>query len=615
MPLPAAHLIIREPGRIALSVPLRDSLKIGRNEQCDIILVDSQVSRNHAQITASNNAWIIQDKGSRHGVNVNGIRTVSHALSPGDRIQIGNVLLLYIEGNASPEVVHQAVTELLPPQKGAPDERRLALLYEVTRAIDAITLNGENEIIGRLLETVCDVLGAERALVGLVDFAGSLKRMGFAKDGASAEDVVISRAVLDATLTKKQSLILRNAGDLSTPHTLVREHILSAMAVPLISGQRVLGLLYVDTREKADRFVRSDLDFLAALGHLISVALEGADRWRRMQELAKSAGVEDDEILGNSEPMKRLKAQIQKYAPSPAPVLIHGESGTGKELAARRLHALSPRANRPFVTLNCAAMPETMIESELFGYEKGAFTGALKDKKGKFELADKGTLFLDEIGDLSPAAQAKVLRAIQEGEIQRVGSERTLRVDVRILAATHKDLRKEAGAGRFREDLFYRLDVLELLTPPLRDRGNDVELLSLSLLRSAAANLNKKIEGFSPAALEALRRYPWPGNVRELRNEMERAATNAESAWVELNDLSARLGEKPERSAGSGEKKTLAEKFSMLEPTERQLLEEALREARGNMAEAARLLGITWIMMKRRVERFGLRAKDERSGD
>jgi Nif-specific regulatory protein len=255
-----------------------------------------------------------------------------------------------------------------------------------------------------------------------------------------------------------------------------------------------------------------------------------------------------------------------------------------------------------------------MVESELFGHVRGAFTGAFTDKRGKFVLADGGTLFLDEIGDLSLSAQAKVLRAVQQGEVQPVGSEKTLRVNVRILAATHKDLAAEIVAGRFREDLFYRLNTLELRVPPLRDRAEDIPRLAQAFLAEAARRMGKRVAGFTPQALSALVRHRFPGNVRELQNEAERAAivvegghAGREAAVVGLDDLSPRIASggrrAPEVPRGAS---TLAELYAELEPKERALVEEALERGKGNIAEAARLLGISRSMMKVRMKRFGL---------
>ena len=328
-------------------------------------------------------------------------------------------------------------------------------------------------------------------------------------------------------------------------------------------------------------------------------------------------------LVGESEAVVRLRKEIRKFAEAGAHVLIHGESGTGKELVARALHALSVRAEKPFVTLNCAAIPEAMLESELFGHEKGAFTGAQKDRRGKFTLAHRGTLFLDEIGDLAAAEQAKLLRAIQEGEVQPLGAEKPTHVDVRVVAASHKDLAEEVRAGRFREDLFYRLAVVELRVPPLRERGEDVDLLARTFLTATARRMGRSVVGFSAEALAALAAYRWPGNVRELQNEVERAAIVAEGAYVERAELSARvreagpsqalLGTRPAPASAltSSPGGSMAERFAALEPSERALVMEALAAAKGNITEAARLLGITRIMMRRRVERFGLAAGED----
>jgi len=474
-----------------------------------------------------------------------------------------------------------------------------------------------NALIGRMLEAIIDVLGCERGVVGLYDpgrAPDGLRRIVRVRGEQAPGEVIISRTLIDATLTRRQGII---ASDTLRTKSVVDQRILSAMGAPLLAGDRVLGFIYVDDRAKGERFVERDLDFLGALAHLTAAAVEGAEHYQRVVTAAIVLRAESPlgELIGDSPPMRLLKAEIQKFAVAPAaPVLIRGESGTGKELVARTLHALSPRVGMPLVTLNCAAMPETMVESELFGHVRGAFTGAVSDKRGKFVLADGGTLFLDEIGDLSLSAQAKVLRAVQQGEVQPVGSEKTLRVNVRILAATHKDLEGEVAAGRFREDLFYRLNVLELRVPPLRDRAEDIPRMAQAFLAEAARRMGRRVAGFTPQALAALVRHRFPGNVRELQNEAERAAIvveggseGREAAVVGLTDLSRRIGgggpRAPEvqRAASS-----LAELYAELEPKERALVEEALDRAKGNIAEAARLLGISRPMMKVRMKRFGI---------
>jgi Nif-specific regulatory protein len=386
------------------------------------------------------------------------------------------------------------------------------------------------------------------------------------------------------------------------------------MGVPLLTPEGVaLGFVYVDDRGKKDRFAIADLDFLSALAHLTAVALQSAEQYQRVAVAAEalSASIADDSLIGDSEPMVTLKREIQKYAAAgDASVLVRGESGTGKELVARLLHQLSPRSDEAFVALNCAAIPDTMVESEMFGHAKGAFTGATRDKRGKFLLADQGTLFLDEIGDLSLAAQAKLLRAIEEGEIHPLGTEKTVRVDVRIVAATHKDLLEETAAERFREDLYYRLNVVEIEVPPLRVRGSDVARLANIFRERAALRMSKPIRSFSEAALDVLCRYPWPGNVRELENEIERAVIIADGPRLDVGDLSSRVTNVPPRSRPASDAGTLAEQFAALEHTERELVVAAFRTANGNVSKAARLLGITRIMLKRRLERFGIGGAD-----
>lgn len=352
----------------------------------------------------------------------------------------------------------------------------------------------------------------------------------------------MSRAVIEATMVRRESVIVRDSENEARLRTIQQEGILSAMAIPLGLSTHPVGLLYVDDRRKMGPFGSEDLAYLTALGHLVSAALESAERFQRIEAVAESLGATAD-IIGASDVMNRLRTTMTKYgAAGHTNVLIRGESGTGKELVARSLHEASVRSAKPFVTLNCAAIPESMLESELFGHEKGAFTGAIAKKRGKFSMADGGTLFLDEIGDLALPAQAKLLRALQEGEIQAVGAERAIHVDVRVVSATHKDLLKEIQAGRFREDLYYRLAVVEIDVPPLRERGDDVALISHALMRRSAGLMGKYLDGFTEAALSALARHSWPGNVRELRNEIERAVIHADGPRIDAHDLSPRLG-------------------------------------------------------------------------
>ena len=302
-------------------------------------------------------------------------------------------------------------------------------------------------------------------------------------------------------------------------------------------------------------------------------------------------------IIGNSVAIRQTLEMVQQVAPSSATVLLLGESGTGKELFARAIHEASPRRDRPFVAVGCAALPESILESELFGYEEGAFTGARRRKEGRFEMAHGGTLFLDELGEMSGTTQVKLLRVLQEGELERLGGTRTIQVDVRIIAATNKRLEAEVAAGRFREDLFYRLNVISIELPPLRDRDDDVPLLAHHFLQHFSKKNAKPMRGFSREALEALADHRWPGNVRELENTIERAVVLAKTDAVTPEDLP------PSLRGAARQAKTVTIPLGMpLDEIERKLIHETLKLTRGNKRLAAQLLGTSTRTIYRKLE-------------
>jgi len=309
-----------------------------------------------------------------------------------------------------------------------------------------------------------------------------------------------------------------------------------------------------------------------------------------------------EKIVGNSEALQRVLTVVKKVAKSNSTVLIHGETGTGKELIAGAIHHNSLRAARNFVKVNCAALQENLLESELFGHEKGAFTGADRQRIGRFEQADGGTLFLDEIGDMSPSTQAKILRVLQEHEFERLGGTRTIRVDVRLIAATNRDLPSMVAAGTFREDLYYRLNVVSIQTPPLRERKEDILALAMSFLRRYGNELKKRLDGLDPEAQKLLMRYNWPGNIRELENAIERAALLAERAVVSADDL--RLGDAAQGTSMSRESAVvrIPPTGIPLEDVERQALTEALKMANWVQKDAADLLSISPRVMNYKIK-------------
>lgn len=320
-------------------------------------------------------------------------------------------------------------------------------------------------------------------------------------------------------------------------------------------------------------------------------------------------------LIGDSAPLRKLKGQIERAAPTTATVHLQGESGTGKEVVARLLHALSPRRNGPFIAVHCASIPETLLESELFGHEKGAFTGAIRRKLGRFELADGGTLFLDELGEIPPSMQVNLLRVLQERTFTRVGGEKEVRVDVRVISATHRDLRAEAVAGRFREDLMYRLLVVPLTLPPLRERPEDIPALASHFIARHGPRLNRGVTGLTPEALQALGRYAWPGNVRELENCIEQALVFAEHAQLTEADLPSHIqGQALRATLNAGALPLPSGEHPLpqiLESLEKQLIEKALEDAQGVKAETARLLGIKTSALYYKLEKYGLTTRDD----
>ncbi|HEX6160367.1 MAG TPA: sigma-54 dependent transcriptional regulator [Thermoanaerobaculia bacterium] len=385
----------------------------------------------------------------------------------------------------------------------------------------------------------------------------------------------------------------------------VLERLRSTAAPPVIviSGHGSVEAAVKATRLGAYDFLEKPLSLervLLTVNHALS------DRRLREQvrDLRRHLTLEEI-LIGESEAMTRLEQQIRSAAPTTSRVLITGENGSGKEIVARTLHRLSPRSEQPFIDVNCAAIPEELIESELFGHRKGAFTGAIDDRKGKFELADGGTLFLDEVGDMSLKTQAKVLRVLQEQTFQRVGGQQTIKVDVRVLAATNKELEAEIGNGSFRSDLYYRLNVIPIEVPPLRARGNDIVLLAEHFLRRFAAEAAVPKKRLSPGATTKLRAYHWPGNVRELRNVIERLAILHQGEVIEAEDvqLGTRIEAAPPPIANNLSLKDARDEF------EKQYILARLREYGNNVSRTAEALDVERSNLYRKLHAYGIRVE------
>jgi len=391
---------------------------------------------------------------------------------------------------------------------------------------------------------------------------------------------------------------------------------LSFLCVPIKADNVVVGALSVDrVATKQPKDLNEELRFLEAVSDLIAqvvLARRRKSQWitaleeeniqlkktlDRLEEKGKS-----DEMIGNSGSMRELYRQIAQVAPSPTTVLIRGETGTGKELVARAVHEKSSRYGGPFIAVNCAALPESLLESELFGHEKGSFTGATSKHIGRFEAAHGGTLFLDEIGEMSPSAQSRLLRAIQEKEIQRIGSTSQISVDVRLICATNRNLEDDVKEAKFREDLYYRINVFTIYIPPLRERGADIMLLADYFVKKYSEQHGKTIERLSTPAIDMLAAYHWPGNVRELENVMERAALVSTGEVIEGHDLPPSLQMKD--ISTQGKRKGTFE--SLVAAYEKELITDALKDTKGNQTKAAQLLGTTKRVIQYKIKQYGI---------
>ncbi len=394
----------------------------------------------------------------------------------------------------------------------------------------------------------------------------------------------------------------------------LRKKDISFICVPIKLGNEVIGALSADRLFSERVSFEEDVRLMSIIASMIAQAvklrLKAQEEKRRLveenirlQEELKER-FRPSNIIGNSKAMQHVYELIAQVAPTNTTVLIRGESGTGKELVAHAIHYNSPRADRAFIKVNCAALPESIIESELFGHEKGAFTGAITQRKGRFELAHGGTIFLDEIAELSPAIQVKLLRVLQEKEFERVGGSETIKVDVRIIAATNRDLEALVKEGKFREDLYYRINVFPIHIPPLRERKTDIPLLADYFAEKYSRVHGKEVKRISTPAIDMLMSYHWPGNVRELENVIERAVILSTDGVIHSHNLPPTL--QTAEATGTFPTGTLQE---MLDNVEREMIVEAIKHARGNMAEAARLLGITERVMGLRVRKHGINVK------
>ena len=592
--------------------------RIGRGLECNVILTDPLTSRVHAVIVYTREAWWLRDHDSRNGTYVNGQKIDEARLVDGCVLKVGSTVFTFHEpvpgrglGGDTPNKdteFNQTVVFDAPLDPNDTGEFSPAAMQDAERAENlraqyhlAIELIGCDDP-DKVVRIAVDLL-SRRVNASLIGFLwvsddGQLKPKLMVPEDAAAK-MSLSESLTELVCRKGHAVRLDSSSTAANTESL--RDISDAICVPLLHEKETVGAihLYMDS----GRFRQSDFDLAKTVANIVVRALV---RTRRQATLAadhrrlvdKSAGF--DELVGESAPMQDLKSKIARVARATGCVLIRGESGSGKELVARALHKSSPRADRPMLSVNCAAMPPELMESQLFGHKKGAFTGADSDHVGWFQQADSGTLFLDEVGEMTLEGQVKLLRIMEGHPFLPVGSTKEVSVDVRVIAATNRDLRDFVRDRRFREDLYYRLSVFELYIPPLRERGADIELLVDFFLDHFRRQHGRPGLKLSEGARQKLLGYGWPGNVRQLRNVIDSATVLAEGSQIEPSDLGLR------DAGGSGVAGSREMESLRIDYWERKLIEEALSRCSGNVPEAAKLLGIGRATLYRKIEEYGI---------
>jgi len=616
-----------------------DEVSIGREPSNQISLLDSLVSRRHCVIRKDGQAFHIQDLDSRNSTFVNGVPVKERVLAHGDQIRVGNSTFVFqgphSEPSASSASLHidaaptpggptvilrkQDALYLQPPQAlslpaTARTVRDLNVLLNFSRTLNSV--HGLETLHQKVLEAVLEVAPADRAAILLIEEGseGFSSVLGWDRRLGPNQPIQVSRTILSRVIEENLAVLSNDVpGEeaFQAAESLVTPQVRSVLAVPLEVQGKLLGVIYLDASSLAVRFDSELLQLVTALGNVAALAMEnerriewlGGENRRLQQEL----NIEHS-MVGESEPMRDVYQFISRVATKDSTVLIYGESGTGKELVARDIHRNSGRADKPFVAINCAAITETLLESELFGHEKGSFTGAVSQKKGKLEMAEGGTIFLDEVGELAAPLQAKLLRVLQEREFERVGGTRPIRLDIRLIAATNRDLKEASRAGTFRQDLYYRLNVVSLKMPALRERREDIPLLANFFTARYSEKVKRRVVGISPKARACLMRYDWPGNVRELENAVERAVVLGSTEMILPEDLPDSV---LEETTLAGEPVTAL--HDGVREAKKALIERAIEQAGGNYTEAAGILGVHPNHLFRLIRTLNLKLKRQRS--
>jgi Nif-specific regulatory protein len=576
---------------------------------------DSAVSRKHCAISqVTQGIYEISDLDSHNGTFVNGIQVSRTPIQHGDRIRIGTSEFVFLIGEddgsspqssgASKQTTSGTLTALFLDQRsGLPSDasgigrmaRDLSAFFKIANLVNSF--HDVEALQRELLGLIFEVIPAAQGAIVLQPNADEEPNppCTWNRDGEAKQKMVIREEWAQRAMWERCA-VFTTASAAPAP----AEHVL---CVPLVAAENILGVIYLTSPATSLPFGEDHVYFLSSVSRIAAVSLENLLKLDSLraenQQLRADVGAAT--LIGESRAMSRVTEFIARVAKGDSTVLIRGESGTGKEMVARAIHANSLRPSRPFVAINCAAIPETLLESELFGHEKGAFTGASAIKKGKFEAAEDGTLLLDEIGEMAPLLQAKLLRVLQQREFERLGGTRLLPFNARVIAATNKNLEHAIKAGHFRQDLYYRLNVVSVALPPLREHREDIPALALHFANKFAAKSKRGFRGISPEARSLLMQYSWPGNVRELENAIEHAIVLGLTDEILPEDL-------PEAMLEEQSSEMAALYHNTLHQTKKQLVITAMDDAKGNHVEAARLLGIHPKYLHRLIKNLNLKS-------
>ena len=639
---------MKSPKLIALSGPAAGSVfeleadvtTVGREPGNDIVLEAQYVSRHHCQFEKIDDGFRVVDNGSHNGTAVNDVPVTERTLSAGDRITLGGTSFLFTDPSAEP--VEPALELEDAPLTGntVQLEARDALYLEPERLQSAALESRETQkALSAMLEMIGVGVGvlsaasdknvgealADKILnqfVAIVPADRSAVLMG---DSTESLDVLtmrpssfaVSRTVLTKVLVEKTALVSNDvATDSESGKSLLASKVRALACFPLVihdGDNRVIGAIYLDTQDPKTSFPDDQIELLMGLASVAATTLEKARQLGRLRDESRRRSEEFDlvhDMVGESPLLMIAQKILARAAPTDSTVLIEGESGTGKELAARAIHFNSERRDGPLVKVDCTGLNENLLASELFGHEKGAFTGAVQQKKGKLEVADGGTVFLDEIGELPLPLQSQLLRVLQDREFERVGGTRPIAVDIRLVAATNKNLEEEVKQGKFREDLFYRLNVVKLSLPPLRERAGDVELLTQYFVPEFSKRVKRPVSGVSQEALAILKRHDWPGNIRELSNTIERAVVLGSTELIIPEDLPEMLVEARRDGGASGASGAAPTSYhDAVAEKKKELILDAVSRADGSITEAGKLLGLHPNYLHRLISNLDLRDK------